>query len=61
MKNKITTLKQLTMLYLKNDVLLLTDIFQNYIDTCKKAYANNPLYSYSTPSSHAKLAWKRLE
>ena len=53
-KNKITNLKQLTMLYLKNDVLLLTDIFQNYIDTCKKAYGINPLYSYSTSS----FTWK---
>ena len=49
-KNKITNSKELTMLYLENDVLLLTDIFQNYIDTCKKAYGINPLYSYSTPS-----------
>ena len=48
-KNEIPNLKELTMLYLKNDVLLLTDIFQNYIDTCKKAYGINPLYSYSTP------------
>ena len=53
-KNKITNLKELTMLYLKNDVLLLTDIFQKYIDTCKKAYGINPLYSYSTPS----FTWK---
>ena len=53
-KNKINNLKELTMLYLKNDVLLLTDIFQNYIDTCKKAYGFNPLYSYSTPS----FTWK---
>ena len=53
-KNRITTLEELTMLYLKNDVLLLTDIFQNYIDTCKKAYGINPLYSYSTPS----FTWK---
>ena len=42
------------MLYFKNDVLLLTDNFQNYIDTCKKAYGINPLYSYSTPS----FTWK---
>ena len=53
-KNKITNLKELTMLYLKNDVLLLTDFFQNYIVTCKKAYGINPLYSYSTPS----FTWK---
>ena len=53
-KNKITNLNELTMLYLKNDVFLLTDIFQNYIDTCKKAYGINPLYSYSTPS----FTWK---
>ena len=49
-KNKITNFKKLTMLYLKNDVLLLTDIFQNYIDTCKKAYGIKPLYSYKIPS-----------
>ena len=42
------------MLYLKIDVLLLADIYQNYIDTCKKAYGINPLYSYSTPS----FIWK---
>ena len=42
------------MLYLKNDVLLSTEIFQNCIDTCKKAYGINPLYSYSTPS----FTWK---
>ena len=40
--NRITNIKELTMLYLKNDVLKLTDIFQNYIDTCKKTYGINP-------------------
>ena len=38
--NKITNLKEFTMSYLKNfknDVFLLTDIFQNYINTCKKS------------------------
>ena len=53
-KNKIINLKELTMLYIKNDVLLLTENFQNYIDTCKKAYGINALYSYSTPS----FTWK---
>ena len=36
-KNKITVLEELTLLYLKNDVFLLTDFSQNYIDTCKSA------------------------
>ena len=36
-KKRITNIKELTMFYLKNVVLLLTDIFQNYIDTCKKS------------------------
>ena len=53
-KNRITNINELTMIYLKNDVIFLTDIFQNYIDTCKKAYGINPLYSYSTPS----FTWK---
>ena len=53
-KNRINNIKVITMLYLKNDVLLLTDFFQNYIDTCQKAYGFNPLYSYSTPS----FTWK---
>ena len=50
----MTNLKELTMLDLKNEVSLLTDIFQNYIDTCKKANGINPLCSYSTPS----FTWK---
>ena len=49
-KNKINNLKELTMLYLKNDLLLLTVIFQNYKDKCKKTYGINSVYSYSTPS-----------
>ena len=34
-KNKITNLKEVTMLYLKNDVFLLTEFFQNYNHTGK--------------------------
>ena len=32
------------MLYLENDVFLLTDILQKYIDICKTAYGINPLH-----------------
>ena len=35
-------------------MLILTDIFENCIDTCKKAYGINPLFYYSTPS----FTWK---
>ena len=56
--NKITNLEELTMLDLKNDVLLLTDIFQKSIDICNEAYGFNPLYSYSTPSFTRKAGLK---
>ena len=46
------------MLYLRKDVLLLTDIFQYYIDTCKETFGINPLYSYSTPSFTLKAGLK---
>ena len=49
-KNKINDLKELTMLYVRNDVLLLTDVFQKDRDPSKKAYSINPLSSYSAPS-----------
>ena len=42
------------MLYSKNDVLLLTDMFQKYIDKCKSTNGINPLYSFSTPN----FTWK---
>ena len=47
------------MFYLKKDVLIITDIFQNYRDTCKKAYGINPIYSFSTPSFTWKAGLKR--
>ena len=46
------------MLYLKIDVFILTHIFQKYIDTCKKGYRINPLYSNSTPSYTLKAGLK---
>ena len=49
-QNKITNLKEITILYSKNDVFSLADNFQNYIDTCNEAYGINTIYSCSTPS-----------
>ena len=38
------------MLYLKNDVILLTDVLPNCIDQCKSSYGFDLLFSYRTPS-----------
>ena len=48
-KNNITTGQELTMLYLKMDVLQLADIFENFVEKSTLMYGINPLYSYSAP------------
>ena len=48
-KIRMTNLKELTILCLRNDVLLKSGTFQKHLDVIKKAYGNNPFYSYSTP------------
>ena len=53
-KYNITTPQQLTMLYLKMDVLQLTDIFENFVQTSTEEYGTNPLYSFSAPG----YTWK---
>ena len=35
--------------YLKNDVLLLADVFENFIDTCLKLYRPDPCHYFSSP------------
>ena len=50
----ITTAQELTMLYLKMDVLQLTDVFENFVETSTLMYGINPLYSYSLPG----YTWK---
>ena len=51
--------------YLKKDVLLLADVFENIIDTCLKFYRLDPCHYYSSPglSWHAmlKMTSVRLE
>ena len=42
------------MLYLKMDVLQLTDIFENFVQTSTEEYGINPLYSFSAPG----YTWK---
>ena len=53
-KNKIKNGRELTMLYLKMDVLQLTDVFENFLESSTREYKINPLYSYSLPG----YTWK---
>ena len=45
----ITTAQELTELYLKMDVLQLTDVFENFVEKSTLEYGINPWYSYSLP------------
>ena len=53
-KNNITTGQELTMLYLKMDVLMLGDVFENFVEKSTLMYGIIPLYSYSAPG----CTWK---
>ena len=53
-KNKIKNGRELTMLYLKMDVLQLADVFENFVESSTRENKINPLYSYSLPG----YTWK---
>ena len=42
--------------YLKKDVLLLTDVFEKFIDTCLKYYELDPCHYFSSPG----LIWDAM-
>ena len=42
--------------YLKKDVLLLADVFENFIDTCLKFYEIDPCHYFSSPG----LSWAAM-
>ena len=48
-KNKIKNRRELTMSYLKMDVLQLADVFENFVESSTREFKINPLYSYSLP------------
>ncbi|GFT79782.1 uncharacterized protein NPIL_673121 [Nephila pilipes] len=52
----IRTLGEYSDLYVKTDVLLLSDIFENFRSVCMKAYNLDPVWYYTAPS----LSWNSM-
>ena len=53
---KIKNLREYHDLYLKTDVLLLSDVFENFIDVCLKDYGLDPCHYFSSPG----LSWDAM-
>ena len=52
----ISTLGEYSDIYLKTDVLLLADVFENFRTTCVEAYGLDPAHYYTTPG----LTWDTM-
>ena len=50
--------EELTELYCKSDVILLTDVFEKFVKVSTKEYGNNPLYCVSLPGYTYQCALK---
>ena len=50
------TMRDYLNLYLKSDVLLLADVFENFRDVCQNAYRLDPAWYYTAPG----LAWDAM-
>ena len=50
---KMKTMRDYHDLYLKSDVLLLSDVFENFRDVCQDNYRLDPIFYYTAPG----LAW----
>ena len=57
-KNNIKNGREITMLYLKMDVLQLADVFENFVESSTREYKINLLYSYSLPGHTWKAGLK---
>ena len=54
--HKIKTIQEYAELYMKTDILLLTDVFENFREICFQVYKLDPVYYYTAPG----LAWSAL-
>ena len=55
-KFKIKNMREYHDLYLKTDVLLLADVFENFRKVCKENYKLDPAWYYTSPG----LAWDAM-